>query len=145
MEIRELSAEYICGLIKLWEDNVEEFKYFAPHAFTREALESILSTVKLDLYYVIVSDGVIGYGLLRGLDEGYSNFSLGIAIDKEYYGTGLAKMFMNFLELQSILRGHSNIRLSVNADNKRAFTLYQKLGYVYGPSADGYVVGIKEL
>lgn len=145
MEIRELSAEYVDGLLKLCEDNVEEFKYFGPHAFTRETLDSILKTAKLDLYYVVVSDVVIGYGLLRGLDEGYSNFSLGIAIDKKYYGTGLAKMFMSFLELQSTLRGHSNIRLGVNTDNKRAFTLYQKLGYVYESCDDGYVVGIKEL
>jgi len=146
LEIRHLDYEHIDSLIELNRNNEEEFKLFTPHTFTREIITEILETAKLDLYYVVLyEDKVIGYGMLRGMNEGYENFSLGIGIDKNYYGTGFSRMFMNFLEFQSILRGHSDIRLRVMNDNKRAYHLYLKLGYVFSKFDDYSLVGVKKL
>ena len=146
LEIRHLTYEHIDSLVELGNKNEVEFKYFTPHAFSREVIVDIIDSAKLDLYYVVIYGGVvIGYGMLRGLDEGYNNFSLGIAIDKIYYGTGLANLFMNFLEMQAKLREHRDIRLRVFNDNKRAYNFYLKLGYVYSKYDDTSVVGIKVL
>ena len=146
MEIRNLSEEYIDGLIKLREDNIDEFKFFTPHPFTREILTEVISTAKLDQYYVVVfGDIVIGYGLLRGMDEGYKTPSLGIAIDKKYYGTGVSFLLMSFLELTSKLLGYKRLRLRVYKENKRACPFYLKLGYKYEPYDDDSVLGFKDL
>lgn len=147
LEIRHLSYEHIDGLIKLQEDNTREFKFFTPqNPMDREALLGIISKVKLDLYYVVEYSGsIIGYAFLRGVDKGYDNFSLGIVIDKKYYGTGLAKMFMSFLELQSKVRGHKTIRLRVFKKNIRAYRLYEKLGYEFTEYDNDSVVGVKIL
>ena len=146
LEIRHLDYEHIDGLIELYKFNKDEFKYFTPHPFTRDELTKIIENTKLDLYYVVIfNDMVVGYGMLRGMDEGYKNFSLGICIDKKYYGTGFSLVFMNFLEFQGILRGHPNIRLRVMNDNKRAYYLYLKLGYVFSRFDDRSLVGVKDL
>lgn len=145
MEIRHLTYDFIDALLCFAERNNAELYYFRPHPWTREAISHIITNAKQDLYFVVVHDGIIiGYGLLRGVDEGYKNFSLGIAVDKEYYGIGLAKMFMSFLELQAMLLGHSTIRLRAFNDNGRAYTFYKNLGYEYVCYGD-YVVGTKKL
>ena len=146
MEIRHFTDKDIDGLIKLQEDNKGEFKYFTPHPVDRVTLLSIIKTAKLDLYYVVVYEGnVIGYGILRGMDEGYKVPSLGIGIDKKFYGTGVGSLLMNFLETTARIRGYKKMRLRVYNENKRAFPFYLKLGYKYEPYDEHSVLGFKEL
>jgi len=146
LEIRHLTYEHVVSLIELGNRNKEEFKHFTPHAFSREAITEIVDESKLDLYYVVLYEGkVIGYGMLRGMDEGYNVPSLGIGIDKEFYGTGVATTLMEFLEATSILRGYKKMRLRVYKENPRAFYFYTKLGYTYEPYDDESVLGLKEL
>uniref|UniRef100_A0A6M3IV24 Putative acetyltransferase n=1 Tax=viral metagenome TaxID=1070528 RepID=A0A6M3IV24_9ZZZZ len=146
MEIRHLTHEYIDSLVELGNKNKEEFKHFTPHAFSREAIADIIDCSKLDLYYVVLYESkVIGYGMLRGMDEGYNVPSLGIGVDKAAYGTGVAKTLMEFLEAASRLRGYKKMRLRVYKENPRAFHFYTKLGYTYEPYDDESVLGFKEL
>ena len=146
MEIQHLSHEHIASLIEFHHKNKEEFKYFTPHPFTKEALTNILATARLDLYYVVIYKGkVIGYGILRGMDEGYSIPSLGIAIHKQFYGNGVGTLLMEFLETTSRIRGYKKMRLRVFKDNIRAWKFYLKLGYKYEPYDKDSVLGFKEL
>lgn len=146
LEIRRLTYEHIDDVIKLYEFNKNEFERFTPHPFTRDGITKIIETAIFDLYYVVIfQNTIIGYGMLRGMDEGYNNFSLGIAIDKNYYGTGLAKVLVGFLELQARVHGHSAIRLRVFKNNIRAYNLYKNLGYEYTEYDSDSVVGAKKL
>ena len=146
MEIRHLTEEYIDGLIQLQKNNKKEFKYFTPHPFTREKLQLIIETAKLDLFYVVIfKDSVVGYAMLRGMDEDYKIPSLGMAIDKKFYGSGIATLLMSFLETTARILGYKKMRLRVYKDNKRAFKFYTNLGYKYESYDEESVLGFKDL
>ena len=146
LEIKHLSYEHIDGLISLYECNKKEFDKFTPHPFTREEITRVIDSSVLDLYYVVMfNETVIGYGMLRGMDEGYSVPSLGIGVDKAVYGTGVSTTLMNSLESTSRLSGYKKMRLRVFKDNLRAYNFYTKLGYKYEPYDDESVLGFKEL
>ena len=146
MEIKRLGHEHIDGLIDLYKFNKKEFEYFTPHPFTRERLTKIIEESVLDLFYVVIfKSTIIGYGMLRGMDEGYDVPSLGIAVDKAVYGTGVATTLMEFLEATSRLRGYKKMRLRVYKGNPRAYNFYIKLGYTYEPYDKESVLGFKEL
>jgi len=98
------------------------------------------------LYYVAVaSDRVLGYGILRGWDEGYQIPSLGIAFLPDARGKGLGRLFMTFLHAAARLRGAKRIRLKVYPDNTVAVKLYEDMGYRYTETSEGQLVGYMDL
>ncbi len=146
MQIRHLTKAYIDRLVEMGNENREEFKKFTPHPFEKKYLLNRIKVAKKDLYYVVVyEEKVIGYGMLRGMDEGYSVPMLGIGIDKKYYGTGVASLLMNFLETTARIRGYKQMKLRVYKDNQRAYPFYKKLGYTYSPFDEHIDWGIKDL
>jgi ribosomal-protein-alanine N-acetyltransferase len=85
-----------------------------------------------DLYYALLVDGeMVGYGILRGWDEGYEVPSLGIAVDPASQGRGYGRLLIEFLHGTARQRGAKRIRLKVYAHNLRALALYKSLGYVF--------------
>ncbi len=121
-------------------------KYFHPHGFTLKTTEEICSYSGKDVYYgVFCDDSVIGYGLLRGWDEGYLIPSLGIAILSEYRSSGLAKALMFFLHFAAKMKGASQIRLSVENENIAAYKLYSNLGYIFTQKNDEKSIGFLDL
>jgi [ribosomal protein S18]-alanine N-acetyltransferase len=143
-----LTAEWKEPLLAFFRSLVisEDTRNFQPHAFTQEAVERIMQSVRRDLYYVLVEGRkVLGYGMLRGWDEGYEVPSLGIAIHPSARGTGLGKLLMQFLAEAAKRRGAEQVRLRVKIDNDRARGLYEKLGYKFGSEEDGYLVGYLQL
>lgn len=149
LEIRRLTAEWKQSLLAflraLEEDSNADF--FQPHPFTDEAVERILHNTRTDLYYVIVEGTeVVGYGMLRGWDEGYEIPSLGIAIHPRVRSNGLGRVFMHFLEASAKFRGAQRVRLRVKSQNEWAVRLYESLGYEFRSEEDGgYLVGFLEL
>jgi len=107
-------------------------QYFHPHPLTTEEAINKCSNRGAD-YYCIVLDGTkpVGYGMLRGWDEGYNEPSLGIAIDAEHQGRGLGKGLMQHLHQIARDRGADFIRLKVYHNNSRAIELYESLGYKF--------------
>ena len=98
------------------------------------------------LYYIMVEGpSVLGYGLLRGWDEGYAIPSLGIAIHPSARSSGLGLSLMHFLHAAARRRGAAKVRLRVRNDNARAVELYKRLGYAFESSEENYYVGFKEL
>lgn len=146
MQIKLLEVSDINNLINFGETNSENFKHFHPHTFDKETLLHILSEAQKDLYYIILfNNKIIGYGILRGMDEGYETPSLGIAIDKDYSGKGLGSLLMSFLETSARLHGYTKMRLRVNKDNQKAISLYEKLGYSFTISDENNLLGTKDL
>jgi ribosomal-protein-alanine N-acetyltransferase len=120
--------------------------FFHPHPMTADEARRICEHAGRDLYYAACLSGrVVGYGLLRGWDEGYAIPSLGIAIHPEARGQRLARPFMVFLHAAARVRGANKIRLTVYASNQRAVALYQSLGYVLEPKNDRELVGFLDL
>jgi ribosomal protein S18 acetylase RimI-like enzyme len=147
LEFRKLTAEWKQPLmVFLSALEANDTEYFYPHMFTNDAVEKIISNVRRDLYYVLAEgEDVLGYGMLRGWDEGYEIPSLGIAIHPRARGNGLGKAFMNFLSAAARRKGATRVRLKVNRANTRAAKLYKSLGYEFRFEEEEYLVGFLEL
>jgi ribosomal-protein-alanine N-acetyltransferase len=121
-------------------------EYFHPHPFTDEEAKKRALYSGQDLYYVLLEgDKVLGYGMLRGWDEGYDVPSLGIVIHPSARGLGLGKLFMHFLHTMARHRGSSKVRLKVYPDNTIAVMLYKGLGYTFEAEEAGQLVGFIDL
>lgn len=120
--------------------------HFHPHPFTASEAKRLCGYDGADLYYIaVVGDRVLGYGMLRGWDEGYQIPSLGIAFHPDARGKGLGRLFMMFLHAAAKLRGAKRIRLKVYPDNTVAVKLYESMGYRYTESSEGQLVGYLDL
>ena len=148
LEIRRIAPEleealdvFFAVLASAGEDD-----FFFPHPFTREQASRIAHYAGKDFYAAGLHRGeILAYGFLRGWDEGYETPSLGISIHPDYRGCGLGLAVMHYLQSVAVLRGCQTVRLRVNRDNVRAKRMYEKLGYVFGPDDEEYLVGFLEL
>lgn len=123
-------------------------KYFCPHPASSQALSELANKFKQDLYYLLVDgEKVLGYGLLRGWDEGYEIPSLGIAIHPDARNMGLGTTLMHFLHAAALRKGATKVRLRVHKHNRKAMAMYEGFGYSFaqGQSDGNYLVGIKRL
>jgi ribosomal protein S18 acetylase RimI-like enzyme len=122
----------------------DDERWFHPHPLTRAYAQELGGYAGRDLYVVMV-DGpkVLGYGMLRGWDEGFEVPSLGIAISPAHKGRGLGRRLMAFLHEAAAERGARKIRLTVDESNLAAIRLYRSLGYTLIPDETGRLVGTR--
>jgi ribosomal-protein-alanine N-acetyltransferase len=118
-------------------------RFFHPHPFTPAEASRLCTYDGNDYYCVLVdrADRALGYGYLRGWDEGYQEPSLGVAIHPEFRGRGLAQFLMERLHDVAWSRGASVIRLRVHDSNDTAKRLYTRLGYVFVGHELGELLG----
>jgi len=128
-----------------FEKNKEDYNFFHPHPLNWESLKSIINKKNKDVYVIVFDERLIGYGILRGWDDGYEIPSLGILISKHFRGKGYSIPFMNYLHKISKERESNQIRLTVYKENKTAVSLYNKLGYVFSNKNENELIGIKDL
>lgn len=148
LECRKLTPEWKGPLVAFLSalDELNDAKYFCPHPFNDETIEGIIRNTRRDLYYVLTAKGeILGYGMLRGWDEGYDIPSLGLAIHPKVRGTGLGRLLMEFLSAAAKQRGATKIMLRVNVGNARAQKLYKSLGYEFEEEENGYFIGLLDL
>jgi len=148
LECRLLEAKWEESLIHLFQtiEETGDSRKFHPHPFTKEEARKLVQYQGQDLYYILVKNKeIIGYGILRGWDEGYDIPSLGIYLHPSYRGKGLGKMMMVFLHAAARERGASQVRLKVYCDNQRAICLYQKMGYEFKEKDDEQWIGLLKL
>jgi len=149
MDYIELSKEnigkYKKEITSFFEKNQEDFIFFHPHPLTWEGIKEAVDKKTKDIYILVFDEKLIGYGILRGWDEGYLVPSLGIMISKYARGKGYSVPFMKQLHKISKERGAEKIRLTVYKENKTAISLYNKLGYTFSEKNDDELIGIKDL
>ena len=134
-------AEFFAALVSAGDDRT-----FHPHPFTPEAARERALYQGKDVYCLaVVGSRVLGYGMLRGWDEGYDIPSLGIAILSTVRGIGLGRALMQFLHAEARRRGAQRVRLSVYPDNTAAIALYRSLGYQFEPQTGPSLIGFKAL
>lgn len=148
LEFDQLSILNEAKLIQIFKQirDEDQDESFNPHAFDKDTLKIILAAQQ-DLYFIVRHrTDYIGYVLLRGLDEGYQDFSLGIFVFKKFRGLGVAQKLMKSLEVIASSRGVTQIRLSVKPTNYIAKRLYGKLKYQqYELRKDGSEVWTKNI
>jgi ribosomal protein S18 acetylase RimI-like enzyme len=124
--------------------------FFRPHPLTRAQAEQVVSKLASgqDLYFV-ASDGTrfLGYGMLRGWDEGYSVPSIGVAVAPGSRGCGVGRTLLRWAIRAARERGSTRVMLKVHPENAGARQLYESEGFVFDePSDDGtHVKGVLHL
>lgn len=150
LEIVRLSPRWQEGLklfFKALSENGDA-RLFCPHPTDDETISLLAHYVGRDLYYLLVEEeNVLGYGLLRGWDEGYQIPSLGIAIHSSARGSGLGKILISFLHILAFRRGATKVRLRVLKNNDKAMCLYESFGYVFEEDIKQpeYLIGFFEI
>jgi [ribosomal protein S18]-alanine N-acetyltransferase len=132
IEISTIAPNHAVALAEFFESVNEDGsdKFFHPHAMTREAANERAEYVGEDLYFVMICNPkIIGYGMLRGWDEGHEIPTVGMIIHPDFRGKGLGGLFMNFLHVSAALRGAKEVLLHVDQRNEIATRLYRSLGY----------------
>ena len=120
---------------------------FHPHPLT-DAYAAYLTSEYMgaDRYFVATSRGVVvGYGMLRGWDEGYAIPSLGIAVHPAWRGRGVARALMTAMHGVARRLRAPSIRLKVSPDNVAAVSLYRDLGYEFTGEEHGQLVASLQL
>lgn len=148
VELREGGAALAAPLAEFFRRVKEagDEARFHPHPLTPEEAERRVRYEGRDLYYALTDgDRILGYGMLRGWDEGYAVPSLGIAVHPDERGRGLARLLMLFLHGAARKRGAERVRLTVDTDNDAALRLYRELGYAMQAMEDGRLEGILRL
>lgn len=150
LEIVKLTPRWQNGLelfFQALKDNGDTILFF-PHSTDGETISQLAHYSGKDLYYLLVEgENILGYGLLRGWDEGYQFPSLGIAIHPLARGTGLGRLLIKFLHAIALRRGANKVRLRVLKNNERAISLYRSFGYIFEDDLNQaeYLVGFKNL
>jgi ribosomal protein S18 acetylase RimI-like enzyme len=140
-ELERPLAEFFAALVGAGDD-----RRFHPHPFTAEAAAERARYRGNDAYAVATAGGrVLGYGMLRGWDEGYVVPSLGIAIHPDARGIGLGRALMGYLHAEAARRGARKIRLKVYPENVGAVALYRSLGYDLSAREGDELVGTRTL
>lgn len=129
---------------RLREQDVE--KFFHPHPLTADEAQKRAAYRGLDFYCVLVLDDVVvGYGMLRGWDEGYEIPSIGVVVDPSVQGRGYGRSLMKFLRATARKRGVNRLRATVNPDNVKMVAYCRSQGYVFQGLENGRLVGFRPL
>jgi ribosomal-protein-alanine N-acetyltransferase len=124
----------------------ETTRLFSPHEFTENEAHRVCSYQGKDEYYFLISGKqILGYGMLRGWDEGYSDPSLGISVHPAYKGRGLGALLMQHLVNAARTREAEKIILKVKPENESAIYLYKKFGFEFTNTSGEYLHGILRL
>jgi ribosomal protein S18 acetylase RimI-like enzyme len=149
IEIVRLRGEHL-GLLKRFFEAINTSEYrkdFSPHPFNEDYAKFVCNYKGSDFYFSILlnNEEIIGYGMLRGWDEGYEIPSIGLCVLKKYQGSGLGRLILNFLETASRLKGCSKVMLKVRKGNVVAKKLYESQKYAFKEYNEEFLIGYKEL
>ena len=103
---------------------------FLPHAYDDATLNRVIGRAEDGTDFVIVAlDGedIVGYAFLWDRHDPVP--VLGIGLADSYQGLGLGRPLMEHLINTAMAEGRDGIELTTVPENKRAFTLYQKMGF----------------
>jgi len=152
------SSLEVVRLTPVWQEGLQQFfqdlqaggddVFFSPHPMDADSIRKIAALDGRDLYYLLIEQGkILGYGMLRGWDEGYQTPSLGLAIHPSARGQGLGRILMDILHFLAARSGAEKVRLRVLAKNYKALGLYKSLDYFFDEDNNqpSFLIGFKNV
>ncbi len=139
INFRLLNASDAQNLSNLLLNSSSEYvKYFHPFDFQLLSIQKILDSAINDNFFGIeVKDNsltnskLIGFYMLRGMDEGYTEPMYGVFIDQQWQGKGIAKLSLYHAECFCKINLYKRILLKVHHNNYRAQQLYESIGFQF--------------
>lgn len=148
IQLEELAPRHEIGLADLFRalrSNGDDGLFY-PHALSDEVARHLCQHTGLDQYYVATAEGIIvGYGMLRGWDAGYSLPSIGVAVHPNRRLQGVAESLMRGLIRQARNRGAPHLRLTVADDRVRFIRFLKRYGFAFKPFKPGRLLGMLDL
>lgn len=138
VEVRLLGPEDAERLAALFDEigaDEEGLARFHPHPFDRATALDICQHAeeRPDRYFGAFADTrMVGYGMLRGWDEGYEIPSFGVYVAKQRRGHGLGGLLLDYAIRLAGEAGAPEVMLKVYAGNATARQLYEGRGFVFG-------------
>lgn len=133
--LRAADAEQLGDLFEELRDDPDSV-HFHPHPFTRDEARRLSKRTpnRRDLYFAAFLDArLVGYGMLRGWDEGYAIPSFGVAVGVEHRGTGIGRRLLRYAVSMARRRGAERMILKVHPANANARHLYESEGFTFDP------------
>ncbi len=137
MEIRPLEASDAAALTAFFEALAADEtarQFFHPHPFDAPSARSICAGAgrRKDEYFAAFEEGeIVGYGMLRGWDEGYAVPSFGGCVGARSRGRGLGRALLRHALGRAAARGASQVMLKVYPENTAARALYESEGFTF--------------
>jgi len=128
IELSEKFAESLSNKLEALADI--DRRYFYPHKFDVESIRN-LGKEEGNHYYIYLDElgKFAGYGMLRTFGK-YEIPTLGCVIWDEYRGRGDGERLLEELIEKTRQLQYQKIRLKVSSDNKTAYRLYRKTGFI---------------
>lgn len=130
--IKVLCHENFIPLSRLFRENNHDSitRNFHPFPLTTGSARLLTTQIHQDLYFgAFLDELIIGFGMLRGWDEGFDVPSLGILVDHFHQRRGIGRLLTNYAISLAESKNCKKIRLSVYEDNLPAIALYSSIGF----------------
>jgi RimJ/RimL family protein N-acetyltransferase len=139
LSINPLQSQQAWELTDLILESPEDYrKYFHPFDFRSDEIARIIQSSIRDIFFgvEILNESsspsqLIGFYMLRGLDEGFTNPMYGVFISHLYSGKGIATLTVYHALAVCRILGYERLLLKVAPSNVRAIRLYEHLGFGY--------------
>lgn len=134
---KRLTIEDADSLHQLLANSNELYiQYFSPFNFDIDTIRRvILNSCKDQIFGIFIhsnsvcTSSIVGFYMLRGLDEGYIDPMYGIFISEEFSSKSLAKLSLFHAENFCKMNNFKKLLLKVNIENKKAKELYIYFGF----------------
>ena len=143
--VRPLAAsdeDSLTAFLETLAGDSDAVRQFHPHPLDRASARRVAAESGEDLYFAyFIGELILGYGMLRGWDEGYEVPSLGVAVLPSFRSRGVGTALLSFAVKQAANRGAQEIMLKVEPGNLVARHWYASVGFLEtGTADDGQVV-----
>lgn len=148
LEIVRLGPTWERALGDFFEDLLAagDEAFFHPHPLDRTEAKRLANYRGRDLYFILTAgESVLGYGMLRGWDEGFDIPTLGLVIHPSVRGKGYGSALATFLNLAARHQGATRLMLKANKDNKAILALARQRGYTLERQGEDLFIGMLDL
>ncbi|HZH32537.1 MAG TPA: GNAT family N-acetyltransferase [Pyrinomonadaceae bacterium] len=106
-------------------------RFFHPFGYDEPAIADALARQGRDVFMGLFwREGIVGFFMLRGWNEGYEVPAFGILIDEQYRGHGLEMAALDTAKVICRLRNVSRLMIKMHPDNISAKGVARKTGFV---------------
>jgi ribosomal protein S18 acetylase RimI-like enzyme len=137
IRVREKTTSDGPALGQMLESCSEQtYHFFHPYELTLESGEKVAANEEILCHVAFYQvDRAVGYVWLQGLDSDFP--TLGICVVDGWQDQGIGHLLMNTAIEEGRSLSKDGIKLTVNQDNPRARSLYEKVGFKLEREVEG--------
>jgi len=137
LEVRALEPGDAAAVERLFSILAEDegtLRVFHPHPLDTANARRVSTrrSQSEDIYFgAFIGEDMVGYGMLRGWEDGYAVPSFGVAVSPRHRGAGIGRVLLEAAVDMARTRGATEMMLKVYPNNHVARRLYESRGFVF--------------